>query len=36
MSTVERIWDRFLPERDKAVFAASEFGARGIRPTSLG
>ena len=25
MSTVERIWDRFLAERDKAVFAASRF-----------
>ena len=24
----ERIWDKFLTERDKAVFAAGGFGAR--------
>jgi hypothetical protein len=31
----ERIWDKFLTERDKAVFAAGGFGARagfGKRP----
>jgi maleamate amidohydrolase len=31
----ERIWDKFLTERDKAVFAAGGFGARagfGQRP----
>jgi hypothetical protein len=26
---IERIWDRFLTEYDKAVFAAGEFGLRG-------
>jgi nicotinamidase-related amidase len=26
---MERIWDKFLTERDKAVFAASGYGARG-------
>jgi nicotinamidase-related amidase len=34
----ERIWDRFLTERDKAVFAAGGFGARagfGNRPALL-
>ena len=34
----ERIWDRFLTERDKAVFAASGFGAQaawGERPALL-
>src|SRR5215470_6652305 len=34
----ERIWDRFLTERDKAVFAAGGFGARagfGKRPAVL-
>ena len=35
----ERIWDKFLTERDKAVFAAGGFGARagfGKRPALLG
>jgi hypothetical protein len=34
----ERIWDKFLTERDKAVFAAGGFGARagfGKRPALL-
>src|SRR6202040_146356 len=34
----ERIWDKFLTERDKAVFAAGGFGARagfGKRPGLL-
>jgi hypothetical protein len=34
----ERIWDKFLTERDKAVFAAGGFGARagfGERPALL-
>jgi hypothetical protein len=34
----ERIWDKFLTERDKAVFAAGGFGARagfGKRPSLL-
>ena len=34
----ERIWDKFLTERDKAVFAAGGFGARagfGKRPVLL-
>ncbi len=34
----ERVWDRFLTERDRAVFAASGFGARagfGKRPALL-
>jgi maleamate amidohydrolase len=34
----ERIWDKFLTERDKAVFAAGGFGARagfGDRPALL-
>ena len=38
MSTSERIWDNFLTERDKAVFAAGGFGARaglGKRPALL-
>jgi maleamate amidohydrolase len=37
-SMSERIWDRFLTERDKAVFAAGGFGARagfGKRPALL-
>jgi len=29
----ERIWDRFLTERDKAVFAAAGYGARGAFPS---
>ena len=35
----ERIWGKFLTERDKAVFAAGGFGARagfGKRPALLG
>jgi maleamate amidohydrolase len=38
MSMNERIWDEFLTERDKAVFAAGGFGARagfGKRPALL-
>ena len=38
MSMSERIWDKFLTERDKAVFAAGGFGARagfGKRPALL-
>jgi nicotinamidase-related amidase len=38
MSMNERIWDKFLTERDKAVFAAGGFGARagfGKRPALL-
>jgi nicotinamidase-related amidase len=38
MSMTERIWDKFLTERDKAVFAAGGFGARagiGKRPALL-
>jgi maleamate amidohydrolase len=34
----QRIWDKFLTERDKAVFAAGGFGARagfGDRPALL-
>jgi hypothetical protein len=34
----QRIWDKFLTERDKAVFAAGGFGARagfGKRPALL-
>ena len=34
----ERIWDKFLTERDKTVFAASGYGARagfGKRPALL-
>jgi hypothetical protein len=34
----ERIWDKFLTERDKTVFAAGGFGARagfGKRPALL-
>src|SRR5579872_6290739 len=34
----ERVWDKFLTERDKAVFAAGGFGARagfGKRPALL-
>jgi hypothetical protein len=34
----ERIWDKFLTERDRAVFAAGGFGARagfGKRPALL-
>jgi hypothetical protein len=34
----ERIWDKFLTQRDKAVFAAGGFGARagfGKRPALL-
>ncbi|MBN9054132.1 MAG: hypothetical protein J0H80_10235 [Rhizobiales bacterium] len=27
--TTERIWDKFLTDRDKAVFKASGFGAKG-------
>ena len=27
----ERIWDKFLTERDKAVFAAGGFGASRVR-----
>jgi hypothetical protein len=27
----ERIWDKFLTERDKAVFAAGVWSARGVR-----
>src|SRR5271169_1889086 len=37
-SMTERIWDKFLTERDKAVFAAGGFGARagfGNRPALL-
>jgi maleamate amidohydrolase len=37
-SMTERIWDKFLTERDKAVFAAGGFGARagfGKRPALL-
>jgi nicotinamidase-related amidase len=38
MPMTERIWDKFLTERDKAVFAAGGFGARagfGKRPALL-
>src|SRR6201997_4392259 len=38
MSMTERIWDEFLTERDRAVFAAGGFGARaglGRRPALL-
>ena len=31
----ERIWDKFLTERDKAVFAAGGFGARDRKSTRL-
>jgi len=37
-AAAERIWDKFLTERDKAVFAAGGFGARsgfGKRPALL-
>jgi hypothetical protein len=38
MSMNQRIWDKFLTERDKAVLAAGGFGARagfGNRPALL-
>jgi hypothetical protein len=38
MSMNDRIWDKFLTDRDKAVFAVGGFGARagfGKRPALL-